>query len=125
MTHLNTHTHSDLEKVQLLEKNNRRRLERLKRVHKRVHNKDFAKKENSLRSNIAVDQAQATRQFAELVATRREFITQLYHRVFPIEVLPLSDEDAGAEGMSCPGLHYVPRMKPWHVGTLHRELPNY
>lgn len=65
---------------------------------KQVGAKDFSLKEKSLSSGILEDKLLAGEKLAELVAVRQRFITELYQNVFPIEVLPLSNADAGAEG---------------------------
>ena len=84
----------ELEEVQLLEKTNHRRTERLKQV----SGKDFSQKEQTLLSDISEDQKRAAEKLNEVVDGRRSFLTELYTKVFPIEVLPLSAEDEGAEG---------------------------
>ena len=50
---------------------------------------------------IAKEREVLETRLSELEGVRRRFVTELYHKVFPMEVLPLSDADAGAEGQSC------------------------
>lgn len=83
-----------MEELLLLEKSNTQRSERLKRV----QGKDFSSKERRINAGIMEDRKKADSLSAELTTVRRGFITDLYRRVFPIEVLPLSASDAGAEG---------------------------
>lgn len=78
----------------MLEKINKRRGDRLRQV----GSKDFKLKEKRLESVIAKDREVASKKLSELVLERRRFVTDLYHRVFPIEVLPLSNADAGGTG---------------------------
>ena len=85
---------AETEEVQLLDKTNRRRSDRLKRV----DGKNFPQKEKAVHSEILEDQKVAAEKLDELVEVRRSFLANLYLRVFPIEVLPLSEEDEGAEG---------------------------
>ncbi len=82
--------------MQLLEKANRRRGDRLRQV----GGKNFSQKEKFLRSEIVEDQKRAAEKLNELVEVRRSFLNELYLKVFPIEVLPLSEEDKGAEGQT-------------------------
>ena len=77
-----------------MEKTNRRRSDRLKHV----SGKDFSQKEQTLHSEIVEDQKRAAEKLNEVVEARRGFLTELYTKVFPIEVLPLSEEDKGADG---------------------------
>lgn len=86
--------HTELEELQLLEKANRRRAERLKQV----GSKDFQHKETKVAMGIAEEREVLEERLSELVDVRQRFITELYRKVFPMEVLPLSDADAGAEG---------------------------
>lgn len=85
---------AELEELQLLEKTNKRRSERLKHVGA----KDFHHKERKMALGIAEERKALEERLSELVSVRQRFITELYHRVFPMEVLPLSNADAGAEG---------------------------
>ena len=83
-----------MEELQSLTKTNSRRRERLRRV----GNKDFAQKEKRQAVATLQEKQLLEEKMSEVVALRRQFITGLYHRVFPIEVLPLSHADAGNEG---------------------------
>jgi hypothetical protein len=84
----------ELEELQLLEKTNRRRAERLEHV----GGKNFQQKERVMALGIAEERRALGERLSELVVVRQKLISDLYHRVFPMEVLPLSNADAGAEG---------------------------
>lgn len=86
--------YAELEAVQLLTKENKKRDERLRRV----RGKDFCLKETRLSTDVMEDKRVAAEKSVELVSARKAFITGLYQKIFPIEVLPLSSADAGAEG---------------------------
>lgn len=87
---------AEMEELQALEKSNKRRNEHLEHV----RTKNFSQKEEWLRAIIREDREVVSQNFSNLEDLRQKFIMGLYYRVFPIEVLPLSLADEGAEGRS-------------------------
>ena len=85
---------TELEELRVLDKTNSRRSDHLKHV----QSKNFSQKEEALNSYIGKDREASQWSSSKLEASRKKFITGLYRQVFPIEVLPLSHEDQGAEG---------------------------
>ncbi len=85
---------AELVELQALENSNKSRTERLKYV----RTKNFSQKEEFLRAVIREGTDAVSQNFSNLEDMRRNFITGLYYMVFPIEVLPLSLADEGADG---------------------------
>lgn len=77
-----------------MEKSNARRSDHLKHV----RSKNFAKKEETLKEYLMKDTEVSQKRVLRLEVCRKTFIAGLNEKVFPIEVLPLSHEDEGAEG---------------------------
>ena len=85
---------TELDTLRVLDKANARRSEHLKHV----RSKNFPEKEESLKTCIEKDREASERSMLCLERYRKSFITDLHRKVFPIEVLPLSHKDEGAEG---------------------------
>ena len=85
---------SEIEELQALEKRNKKKNDHLRHV----RTKNFSQKEEWLRAVISEDRQLVSEYYSRLEGLRQTFIQGLYQRVFPMEVLPLSLADEGAEG---------------------------
>ena len=88
------YTLSELNELQTLQRSNTRRDERLSRV----RSKDFTKKEKSAQQEYSDTRKLAVTKMVDLQVVRRKLVTEVFRGVFPIEVEPLSEADAGEEG---------------------------
>ena len=72
----------------------RSNLQREQRI-KRVRQKNFRKKEAELSEELSRQSSESLRKRTELEAARRQFVSDISRKVFPIEVESLSERDDG------------------------------